>query len=71
MVKIIEIDALPSDFPKEYTFRDLNEWYHRAGHPEYIGMTLEQEMWYRNLLYPHCILPPVVTFRGVPIIVVE
>lgn len=65
------VKQIPSTLPKEFSFRDLNEWFKEAHPMDYIGMTLEQEMWYRNLLYPHCILPPVVTFRGVPIIVVE
>lgn len=70
-MKTIEIDALPSDFPEEYTFRDLNEWYVRTGEPRYIGMTLKQEMWYRNLLTPEFITQRVVTYRGVPIIVTD
>lgn len=67
MVKQIPITFLTN----EYSFRDLNEWFEHAGPMDYIGMTLKQEMWYRFLLTPEQQLPKIVTFRGVPIIIVE
>lgn len=71
MVKTIEIDALPDDFPEEFTFRELNEWYKRTLPRGYIGMTFKQESWYRFLLRPEEQLPSMVTFRGLPIVVVD
>lgn len=71
MVKTIAIDTLPDDFPEEFTFRDLNSWIENIGETNCIGMTLKQEMWYRFLLRPEDQLPRTVTFRGIPIIVIE
>lgn len=63
------IKFLPPDFPEEYTFRHLNEWFAENNPTVYIGMSLRQEMWYRFLLRPEYQLPAIVTFRGLPIIV--
>lgn len=64
------VKNIPTTFPKEFTFADLNEWLKSAGPMDYIGMTLDQEMWYRFLLHPEAQLPKVVTFRGIPIVVI-
>lgn len=63
------IKHLPEDFPAEFTFRDLNEWFAKNQPVEYIGMTLRQEMWYRFLLTAKEQMPRTVVFRGVPVIV--
>lgn len=59
---------VPHDFPKEFTFKDLSDWYVYAQPEGEILMTLEQEMWYRQLLPPICQTYEFVTFRGHKII---
>lgn len=56
---------IPTNYiPKSFSLQDLNEWYLIARPKGDIGMTIEQEMWYRNLLPPEYIVPEFVTYRG-------
>lgn len=53
----------------EFTLHQLGQWYKRERPTGSIGMTLGQEMWYRNLLPPEFVVPKYVSFRGHKVVV--
>ena len=56
---------IPKNFKKEYTLRELSCWFKENYPLSLIEMTIDQEMWYRELLPPEYQIPRSVTFRGV------
>lgn len=66
---------IPHTFsPGAMTLKDLSYWFSECRPDKTDGtieMTLEQEIWYRNLLPPEFVIPKEITFRGIPVKIYE
>lgn len=73
MPLVERMETIPSNLlDGEFTFRDLSDWFATLDEiPRYIGMTYDQENWFRQLLGAKFMTFPTVTFKGIVIIIID